>query len=1185
MFKIIFTEELRFWKGNFLPYVFFTFLFIVCFMSMWGMASEEISGPGMTIQNSEWRLYELLTFLQQLIIFFVPAIIGHSVYRDFSSGIHKLLYAYPIGKYNYLLAKFASAFIVLLIIAAAMGLGLFIGSLMPGVNPDAIDGLGMGRYLKLYLWILLPNLILVSAVVFALVSQWRNLYLGFIGVIILFVLTKILGAFPFHAIGYLDPFAEVLSNLQTRYWTLTEKNFNAFPVDTNLLVNRIIWILGSITLMIYTFRKFRLHHFTDLSKKRTQSQKINVSVKSDLRPPSAIRHELSFSIKDQFHTIWRLSNIDFKSIITSWPFIILLLIGFIMVHIQQRGMAPQHGVPILPTTAEMLRIPMFIFSGIFNLLTFLYSGLLIFRDRQSQMSGLIDTTPQPNHVFLLTKWLAVLKMQWVLLSIILIAGISVQISEEFYQIDLAHYLFELFILQFIHFAIWACVAMFIHSLIPNMYVSFIILLLIPVAVLMMPTAAEMLDLPWLGESVLHFNLVPDIYVGFTYSDFNGYGSMLSTYVVYKAYWALGALILLCLANVIWKRGRTFTMRERLQNRRRNVRGTQGLLLMGFFLLYLSMGGWVYHQEHHRSRTFYTQDEEDQIYAENEKRYAQYMGMVQPRLAAAHLNMDIYPDTRDFHLKGNLTYVNKVDQEIDTILVGTSFKDSVVIDMKTPATLLHKDHQIKYALYVLDQPLCAGDSLQMTIDIQNHPNTLFHDNSRVNTNGTFITGQIIPTLGVRHAFLKNADKRKKYGLQDRTVKELLPSDPALLGYEFFPNNMGRIEYETVITTSEDQIGLSMGDLIDSGERNGRRYFHYKSNGPIKNSISWISGKYDMKSEGLIDVYHHPDHHFNVDYLIEGAQMSMAYCEQWFGPLQHEKLRMVEFPLTEGSYASLNGNMIPISEVKMLCDIDHEKNSEYNHPFFVAAHEIAHYWWGHKVDPANVKGGQLVSEGLAEYISKRVVEQRYGQEVIRKHREKEQNMYFEIRGQKADEVPLNMANLDQQYLNYVKGGLCLTLLSEYIGEVRFNQALAKFEKTYRYKAPPFATSLVFLDTLRNAVPDSLHYLVEDLFETITLYDHSIKSAVRTDKWLEVIVQARKYRSDAQGRRQEVNEFKDYIRIGLVDANGVEKIEWICLDQGLNTIKFKVDSEIVQVVIDPDILFLDIDRADNIIMVQRR
>lgn len=142
----------------------------------------------------------------------------------------------------------------------------------------------------------------------------------------------------------------------------------------------------------------------------------------------------------------------------------LLLTGFVLVFVQQSQMNPQFGFEIQPTTATMLAIPMFIFSFVINLVTFLYAGLLAQRGRSSGMGDLIDTTPQPNWVLLLSRLLAILKVQLLLLLIVLVAGVITQAINGYYRFEIGHYLFELFCLHFVHFLIWACAATFVYNL-------------------------------------------------------------------------------------------------------------------------------------------------------------------------------------------------------------------------------------------------------------------------------------------------------------------------------------------------------------------------------------------------------------------------------------------------------------------------------------------------------------------------------------------------------------------------------------------------------------------------------------------------------------------------------------------------------------------------------------------------
>lgn len=1179
MFKYIFIQELNFWKRSPLPYGFAIFLFAICLVSMWGMAGEEPSGPSTVVQNSEVRLHYLISFINQLVLFMVSAIAGTAIHRDYKSRMYAFLFSYPFSKTEYLLTKFSSAFLVIIVIASSVGLGFLIGSMMPDVNIDALNPGGMGRLLKLYTIFVIPNLFLISLLVFALVAFTRNFYLGFISVIVIVILNLSLGSFSNIFVSILDPLGDSAVRTLTRFWTLSERNTQPIPIQGSILFNRLLWLAVSGILFVLFIQRFHLSQFSSsIQKKKKETNEVsNVrSISQKIKLPSA---RYSFSIMDKFKVIWNLSIFDFRYVLLSWPFAAILLAGCVMIFVQQSGMSPQHGVPILPTTSEMLRIPLFIFSGVFNLLTFLYVGVLIYRDKSSRMANLVDISPQPDYVLLLSKLLAVFKVQLVLLTLLLVVGILVQTSKGYYRYEVLHYIFELYIVNFIHFAIWACVAIFIHSLFSNFYISFLLLLCIPIGILMMPAASEILKMPILRESFLHFNHVPGLYVGFDYSDFNQYGSAIPVYFFYKFYWTIGAIIFILLANLVWKRGLIFTWKERFGLIKSNFKSTLKWSIILTGIAFVGMGANVYYQEHFVSKTSFTEEDQDKVLAENEKKYGHLIDKIQPRLVKANLEMDIFPKTRDYLLKGSLIYVNKVDKAIDTILVGTSFKDDVQISLKAKADLVNLDKELRYHTYVLDQALAKGDSLEMWIEIKNHPNSLLHDNSRVNTNGTFISSQIIPSLGVREVFLRNAAKRKKYGLPEREIRKALPSDSTLLGYEFFSNNMGRIDYECTVSTSPDQLAFTMGDLVDSGIRNGRRFFHYKSNGPIKNTISWLSGDYSVRKGKFMDIYHHPDHEYNLNHLEEGALNAKEYCEKWFSPLQHEKLSMIEFPITVGTHATLNGNLIPFSESKMLCDIDHEKNTEYNHPYFVAAHEIAHYWWGHKVDPANVLGGQLISEGMAEYISKRVIEDRFGQEVIRKDRSKEQDTYFELRAKYGKEVPLKITEPTQQYLNYVKGGLALTSLSEYIGESKFNKALAGFEKAFRYKAPPFPTSLDFIDTLRLATPDSLLYLIEDLFESITIYDNKITDVKTEDGSTVIHLSIAKYRTDESGSKSEPLPLQDYIRIATYDENNVEEIHLIKVTRPEFKLVLDLPYRPIKVRIDPDVLLIDSNRSDNI------
>ena len=1182
-------HEIGFWRRNPIPYIFGSFIFALTMITMWGMAAEEMSGPNLTIQNSASRISYLTNFINQLVIFMLPSIVGASIYRDYGSRMQVILFSYPFTKYQYLLAKFASSFLIVIILSSLIGLGFAVGVEMPNVNPDAVIPFSWVTHLKLYMLFVWPNLFIISVFIFTIVGLSRNIYIGFITAILINIFNIAIGSLPENIGAFADPFGTKAIQSITKFWTLSDRNQLSIPISGIIIWNRLLWLSFGIICGFVMLSKFQLSQFANIKPSKKSIKPLLHDHKA-IKPNTHIqRTRLNFDPISKIRLVWNLSNVDFKYIVFSWPFLAIVLAGGFLVFIQQKGMVPQNGVAMLPTTSEMLRIPMFIFSGPFNLLTFLFTGILVFRDRAVGMQDLTASTLQPNWIFLITKMLAILKMQLVLLTLALLSGVIIQTLHGYYRYEFLHYFFELYILNLIHFFIWACMAFFVHSLFQNIYLSFLTTILIPIGVLLLPDIGETLNMPLFKEHFLQFNHVPNMFMGFKYSDFNQYGSALPVYFFYKLYWSLGAFIFILLSLLFWKRGYTYSWQERWQKIKLRLDWQMGIVLISSMIVFFIMGTNVYLQENKVSKTFYSDADEDRFLANNELCYGHLADHPQPRLAKANLTMDLFPDKRNFLLTGTLSFVNLLDTPIDTILVGTSFKEAVKVHLKTPSRLINEDIEMKYLTFLLDKPLQQGDSLHMHIEIKNYRNSLLHDNSRVLTDGTYITNKVLPSLGVRQTFLTDSSKRAKFGLPPRKDKALTPSDSSLLGDSFNSNNMQNIEFETLVTTSGDQIAFSLGELIDSGNLMGRNFFHYKSNGHIKSNIAWLSGHYEKYTttfgQRTLNIYHHPKHKQNLKYLSEGAMDGIAYCEKWFSPLQHEELSMIEFPLSLGSFATLNGNLIPFSESIMLCDIDDKKNEEFNHPYFVAAHEIAHYWWGHKVDPANVNGGKLITESMAEYISKRAIEDQFGKKVIRENRAKAHAVYFDMRAKLSDEVPLRYASPDQDYLNYVKGGLVLTSLSSYIGEAKFNGALAQFEQSNLDNKPPYPTSLEFIETIRRVVPDTLEYLIEDLFETITIYDNRLLSAKQNDGILHLKLDVRKFRANAVGRKTEVKDFNDFVKVGIIAENSEEETTYmIKVKSGLNEIKLETKKKVSKVILDPDVLLLDPNKEDQTIEISQ-
>ena len=124
------------------------------------------------------------------------------------------------------------------------------------------------------------------------------------------------------------------------------------------------------------------------------------------------------------------------------------------------------------------------FTLAINICTFLYAGLLIHRSRISNVNQLIDTTPTPNWILLGSKFLAIVKMQIVLLSLIMITGIIFQIYKGYYDFQIGLYVYELIVLNLIYYVIWALLSFFVQTLIPNPYLGLFVMIVLLIGCLL-----------------------------------------------------------------------------------------------------------------------------------------------------------------------------------------------------------------------------------------------------------------------------------------------------------------------------------------------------------------------------------------------------------------------------------------------------------------------------------------------------------------------------------------------------------------------------------------------------------------------------------------------------------------------------------------------------------------------------
>ena len=273
------------------------------------------------------------------------------------------------------------------------------------------------------------------------------------------------------------------------------------------------------------------------------------------------------------------------------------------------------------------------------------------------------------------------------------------------------------------------------------------------------------------------------------------------------------------------------------------------------------------------------------------------------------------------------------------------------------------------------------------------------------------------------------------------------------------------------------------------------------------------------------------------MMDAMKKSLAYYTENFSPYQHRQVRILEFP-RYSSFAQSFANTIPYSEsVGFITNVE---DSDVDLPFYITAHELGHQWWAHQVIGGNVQGFQFLSETMSQYSALMVMEKEFGEDNIKAYLKHEMNQYLKTRSsEKIKELPALLSE-NQQYIHYNKGSVIMYALKDYIGEDSLNAALRRYIDAVAFQDAPYTTTKEWLKYIDEVTPDSLKYILTDMFETITLFDNKVVDASyeEVDGKFKVTMklEAKKFRADEKGEENEI-PIADYIDIGIF---GREKVD---------------------------------------------
>lgn len=1072
-------------------YVFFLFLFLFSIVGVdFIFQGAEL---GLLKKNSPIVIAKTMGAITGIFMILASMIMGVSVLRDFEYNIESLVFSTPIHKKEYLLGRFLGSFAVLLFAFTGILFGMMLGEFMPWTNPDDLLKFNALIYLKTFLMVTLPTLFFGAALFFVTGALSRNLVVVYTQGIILFVvfmLTKAITSAFWQAI--LDPFLLTTITYATKDWTASEKSIEALPFMGVLLYNKLFWISLGILALIYGYKKF---NFNVVKEKRSKVKKKHVLEIGDAAKvidvviPNAKK---LYGIRSKWVQLKAFSWFYFVSICKQASFWGIVICGMIIILINSVNLGTVYGVDSYPATYFIVEELQETSIYFFIIVLVFYSGELVWKERSAKLNLIYDATPMSSFLKLAGKYIGLNLIYVVLMLALIGSGIIFQTLSGYYNYEIQVYFYGFFLEILPFLALYTFIAFFIQSLVNHKFVGVMLVIVFFMANIALGLFGFDHDLYFFGGSSLG-----------SYSDMNGYGHFLGPYLLIKSYWFLFGILLLIMASLVSVRGIETNLIKRIRAGKYRLSKPLFRFSGGVLLAFITLGGGIFYNTNILN-DYWTNSEATafRVAYENELKSFEYTP--QPKIVDVNLQLELYPETRDYTAEGVYILKNTTRESIKSIHIQKRIEGNVTLDsvsFEGGFTLDNQYEKFDYAIYILNEALKPGESIHMYFK-QSFTTKGFesgNSNVNINNNGTFFNNSDLPTIGYTRKYeLNDPDEREDYNLPIRSNKAEQDDIRELVNARSGSDSDGT-NFEMTVGTSEDQTAVVPGNLLKQWTANNRNYFHYKMEIPIINFYSMVSAAYEIKKDTWmhrqdtlgspvdLEIYYHKGHAYNIDRMMTSMKASLDYYSTYFSPYQYEQLRIMEFPRYAQFAQSFPGT-VPFSEsIGFVLDIDDEEDVDM--VFYVTAHEIAHQWFGMQVEAANLKGRNFILETLSQYAAMMVLKQEYSEEKLLQFIEIQKERYKEGKGKEALKEPSLALVENQKYVYYAKGAINMYQFQKAIGEEQVNKALRRFLEDWnttngklKMNTNRYATSQDLLGYFRAVTPDSLQHIILDLFESV-------------------------------------------------------------------------------------------------------
>ncbi|MFV0359990.1 hypothetical protein [Tropicimonas sp.] len=407
--------------------------------------------------------------LSVLGVIVAAGVVGEAMSRDRSAGTGEIMLMTGAGPVPYGLGRFAVAFAVVLLIGSMFVPGMMLGTLVPGIPEERLGPMVPGHYARALVTYIVPNLLLVSALVYAVAARWQSQTAAFmvaLGLIALYATALMLlgediyrhDRFGLYAL--IDPYGNIAGAEHSMTWTVAQNNTRFRPLAGMLLLNRLLWLGVSFSLLVIGTLTIPRY----LQQPRQRRRRAGGGRFPALRLPVP-QGELARMTAWEVRALWRQPGV-------------LLLMAFAAFSLWWAAASAVTYSYSLPTTDLLIHNTGFYFDKVLVVLVVWCAGDILWRERQHRVDELMDAMPGTDAARLLSRTFALLLIVLLFWTLSVLVNLAYQIAQGFYDFEWRLYLADTYLVKAPYFLWMAVLAVALQVIVRQRFIAMALALMV-----------------------------------------------------------------------------------------------------------------------------------------------------------------------------------------------------------------------------------------------------------------------------------------------------------------------------------------------------------------------------------------------------------------------------------------------------------------------------------------------------------------------------------------------------------------------------------------------------------------------------------------------------------------------------------------------------------------------------------